>query len=57
MTRLKQLYGDSSKVVKCVIQEVKDPDSLAKDDHPRLVENADLFENNFNRLTSINLEM
>ena len=56
MTRLKQFYGDSSKVVKCVMKEVQDPDPLAEDDYPRLVEYADLLENNFNRLTSMNLE-
>ena len=56
MKRLQQFYGDSSKVVKCVMKEVQDPDPLAEDDYPRLVEYANILENNFNRLTSMNLQ-
>ena len=45
-----------SKVIKCVMKEVQDPDPLAEDDYPRLVEYADILENNCNRLTSMNLQ-
>ncbi len=56
MKRLEQFYGDSSKVVKCVMKEVQDPDAVAEDDYRGLVEYADILENNFNRLTSMNLQ-
>ena len=41
ITRLKQFYRDSSKVA---MKEVQDPDPLAEDDYPRVVEYADLLE-------------
>ena len=54
--RLKEFYGASGKVVKCVMKEVQDPHPLAEDDYSRLVDYANILENNFNRLTSMDLQ-
>ena len=56
ITRLEKFYGGSQKVVECVMKEVHDPDPLAEDDYSRLVDYANIIENNFNRLTSMNLQ-
>ena len=56
MKRLEQYYGDSSKVIKCVVKQVRDPDSLSENDYRGLVEYSTVLEHNYNRLTSMNLE-
>ena len=56
MDRLEKYYGDTSKVVKCVMNQVKDPDSIVDEDYRGLVRYSSLLEHNFNRLTSMNLQ-
>ena len=56
MKRLEQFYGDSSKVVKCVMTEVKSQDSIADEDYSSLVEYSNTLEHNYNRLTSMSLQ-
>ena len=56
MKRLEQFYGDKSKVVKCVMHEVKARSAVSEDDYRQLIEYSDILHNNFNRLTSLNLQ-
>ena len=56
LDRLEKYYGDKSKVVKCVMKQVKDPDSLVDEDYGGLVKYASLLEQNYNRLSSMDLQ-
>ena len=56
MKQLKAYYGDPSKVVECVMREVKKPSSISDGDFKALVSYSDVLVTNFTRLKSIGLE-
>ena len=56
LKHLEQYYGDSTKVVKCVVKQIRDPDSISENNYRGLVEYSTILEQNYNRLLSMNLE-
>ena len=56
MKRLSQYYGDRQKVVKHVLQEVMSPIQISEGDYRRLIVYSVTLENNFSRLSSLNME-
>ena len=56
MVQLKAFYGDPTKVVECIMREVKRPRSISDGDFKALVSHGDVLITNFTRLKSIDLE-
>ena len=56
LKHLEQYYGDTTKVVKCVVKQIRDPDSISENNYRGLVEYSTVLEHNYNRLLSMNLE-
>jgi hypothetical protein len=54
--RLEQYYGDSMKVVQCVVKQIREPDSISENNYQGLVDYSTILEHNYNRLVSLNLE-
>ena len=52
MERLTKIYGNTTKVVKCVMREVMSPDPVAEGDYDGLVFYSNVLERNYNRLKS-----
>ena len=56
MKRLDKFYGNTSKVVECVMKEVCSPREIVEGDYKGLLAYTTILENNFNRLRSLNHE-
>ena len=56
LKRLKLFYGDRQKVVKHVLQEVMAPIPISAGDYRHLIMYSVTLENNYSRLTSLNME-
>ena len=55
MKRLDSFYGDPLKVVSCVMTEVNTPSAICEGDYLGLVSYCGVLENNYNRLSNMNL--
>ena len=53
--RLEQFYGNPLKVVSCVMKEVSSQSYIAEGDYSSLLEYSVCLENNFNRLSNLDL--
>ena len=56
MERLEKIYGNPTKVIKCVLAEIKSPKAIAEADYNGLVNYSNILERNFNRLKSAKRE-
>ena len=56
MNRLKQYFGDTTKVVQCVVNQIRQPDNISESNYRGLVNYSTILEQNNNRLLSMDLE-
>ena len=56
MNRLKQYFGDTTKVVQCVVNQIRQPDNISENNYRGLVNYSTILEQNYNRLLSMDLE-
>ena len=56
MKRLSKYYGDTTKVVSCVMQEVMSPGEIGEADYVNLLSYSVVLENNYNRLKVMGYE-
>ena len=56
LKRLDSFYGDASKVVSCVMDEVMSPSVIKDGDYKSLIEYSKILRNNYNRLGNLKLE-
>ena len=50
MKRLSKYYGDTTKIVSCVLREVMKPSEIAEADYVNLLSYTVVLENNYDRL-------
>ena len=56
LKRLEQYFGDSTKVVQCVVNQIRQPDNISENNYRGLVDYSTVLEQNYNRLLSLDLE-